>query len=62
MHAGVPSSVVNYVLRKQESVTVSDPVRDLRFGQDAYIAGVAPQIVALRSRDQSRANDRHHLS
>jgi signal transduction histidine kinase len=45
VEAGVPFSVVNYVVRMQASVTVNEPVRDLRFGQDAYITSVVPRSI-----------------
>ena len=41
----VPSSVVNYVLRIQSAVTVNEPARDPRFGQDAYILHVMPRSI-----------------
>ena len=42
---GVPSSVIHYVLRMQAPVVVREPVRDLRFGQDAYVTSVAPRAI-----------------
>ena len=41
----VPSSVINYVLRTQALLAISEPARDPRFGQDAYVTRVVPRSV-----------------
>jgi signal transduction histidine kinase len=43
--SGVPYSVVNYVLRTQTPLTVSEPLRDHRFGQDPYVISVIPRSI-----------------
>jgi predicted ATPase/signal transduction histidine kinase len=43
--ADVPSAVIHYVVRTQAAVTVSEPVHDPRFGQDAYVLKAVPRSI-----------------